>query len=86
MWLILAIAIGIALGITSHIRGGWLEKVEGVAEGLAVITGSAWLFVSLGIWWWVSIVLAILTFALYLLVLQALTQKEWGNFVPKAQK
>ena len=79
MWLILSILIGAALGFSSHIRGTKMDKVEGVGEGLAVVSGASWLFISLSVWWWAAIILAILVFALYLLALQALTQKSIGK-------
>ena len=81
MWLILAVLIGIVLGFSSHVRGTKMDKIEGMGEGLAVVSGASWFFITIGVWWWAAIILAILVFALYLLALQALTQKSIGKTV-----
>ena len=74
MFLLISAVLGIALGITSHLYGNWGERLLGAIEGFSVITGFTWLFYSLNLWWWLAMILSVLVFAVYLIIIEALTK------------
>lgn len=74
MFLLVSGLLGIILGVTSHLYGNWGERLLGAIEGFSVITAFTWLFYSLNLWWWLAMILAVLVFAVYLIILEALTR------------
>jgi hypothetical protein len=77
MSILIVAVLGIILGFTSHITNPWWpKKVLGIIEGLTVVSAANWLFYSLGLWWWVAMLLGIVTYAIYLMVLQGLLRTQ----------
>lgn len=76
MSLLIAALLGMILGFTSHITNPWPKKVLGIVEGFTVVSAANWLFYSIGLWWWVAMLLAIVTYALYLMLMQALLRTQ----------
>ncbi len=76
MSLLIAFVLGGVLGYTSHIRASWPRRVEGIIEGIAVVSAANWLFYNAYIWWWLSLILAVMVYAVYLMTLQYLLRKK----------
>lgn len=72
MSILIAAVLGAALGFTSHIRQSKWNKVIGVIEGLVVVSVGNWIFYNIGLWWWASILLGIVVYAIYLIFIQSL--------------
>ena len=76
MIIFVAAIIGLVLGYTSHIKAKRPNKAMGMIEGFTVVTASFWIFYNLNLWWWLGILLSIIAYALYLMILQALTRRS----------
>lgn len=76
MILIIVTIIGSVLGYTSHIKSKPANKVIGILEGLTVVSAFFWLFYNLNWWRWLEILLAIIAYALYLLIIQSLARQS----------
>lgn len=72
MSILIAFVLGGILGFTSHIRQSKWNRALGVIEGISVVSAANWLFMNLGLWWWVSLLVAIVVYAIYLMILQML--------------
>lgn len=78
MTLLIAAALGAVLGYTSHIKQSLWSRVQGIAEGLAIVSAANWLFYNLNILWWLSLILAVVVYALYLMIMQLLLKAKVG--------
>lgn len=74
MSILIAFVLGGVLGFTSHIKQSKWNKTLGVIEGVTIVSAANWLFINLGLWWWVSLLLAIVVYAIYLMILQMLVR------------
>jgi len=76
MSLLIVAVLGAILGFTSHITNPWPKKFLGIVEGFTIVSAANWMFYCIGLWWWLAMLLAIVVYALYLMVMQALLRTQ----------
>jgi len=74
MSILIAFVLGGVLGYTSHIKQTVPSRILGIIEGLTIVSAANWFFTNLGFWWWVALLLAIVTYAIYLMLFQLLVK------------
>ncbi len=88
MFIFIGLLVGLVFGYTSHIKQPLKQRFIGMAKGASVVSAANWVFYNLGLYWWASVLLGAVVYALFLMATQELLtpsrsrRKKTGSTTP----